>query len=307
MKPFSIILLIFFYSFGYTQSLDYSKHKIILLGEYHYFTKNDSIQLTIINSIIENSPYKKIAIALEYPPELEYYIEKNDTNSIEQYFLYNIDSKYSPNKCSKLNKMKLDLVLNLLNLKKNNKSLQIKCVDTHYTIRSTYFFIEQIMDNYSIFPNSFKNQIEELLVQEVLTQKDLIIYDSTKYYFENNKTQIKSIVFELDYIYLEKIFQTPFFDFNTVYGNTREELMHNNLKQLYHHDKQIVYIVGNGHVRNTEKNNLYNKIKKEKRNIFGKNIFTIGIIPIETYLTLHNEQYDLVIINKFGGKLFSLK
>jgi archaellum biogenesis ATPase FlaH len=304
MKNFLILFLILSFFHGFPQgnnSSIYVNSEMIMVGEYHYFSNNDSIQLSIIKKIISESKFKVIDIVLEFPPELEYLISKNDTEGIKLYFLYNKDRHFDSSKLTKINQVHLSFIFQLLKIKSLHAAIHIKCIDTHYTIRPMYFCLDKIFSSYDLLPKHLNNQLHMLINQSNMMDKDLFLFDSIKVFFSNNKKQIRKLVSELDFYYLNKILTTPFFNSTSFISDYRERILHNNLKKLYEKENQIILILGNAHIRKNVSGNLYDKITKEPKRLFVKDLFTIGIVPFESFNSNQERMFDLLIINERGS------
>jgi len=278
------------------------ENEVILIGEYHYFTKNDSIQYKIINDIIKDNRFKNYDILLEYPPELEYYISRNDTAGIRKYFIYNKDSRFIANEMSSYNKLRFAFVSKLFALK--NTNISVKCIDTHYTIRPIYYTILYIINKYKVFPECFSNDISNIIEIKNISQSDINTYDSLKGYFLSNKKIIKSNIEEFDYKSLETIFNTPLYNFQNYKSLDRDKYMFNRVKDCYSSDKQIIAILGNAHIKDNSSKNLYRLLSRKYNVLNKKKVSTISIVITKNDSISLSKFYDYMIVNSNGEYIF---
>lgn len=278
---------------------------IILIGEHHFFTKNDSIQLSIIKTAIHKTPFKKTIILLEKSIGLEYLIAMRDSVGLKKFCIYNQDRRLPHDSLSILNALYYGFINDIIKLKEENQDVEIRCIDVHFKQRPLYYILFRFSEKYKFIPENLKDTLALKLNSESLVLKDTIIFDSfRKFYFENIDI-LKEQMEATDYQYLSKIFNTPF-AINLNYSpRKRDVFMFKSIKEKYTKNNLLIYIGGNSHVAINQKDNLYDLCKKEFNTLFSKKVSSIGIVPNLESDKYFNLKYDYQIISngKFIWKL----
>ncbi len=275
--------------------------KIILIGEHHFFTKNDSIQFSIIKTAIQRTKFKKTILLLERSIGLEYFIATKDSVELKKYFIYSKDRRFTNDSLSILNNMYYGFIKYIIKLQSENQNLEIRCIDVNHKQRPIYYILYLFSEKYNIIPRHLKDTLAVKLNSESLVLKDTIIFDSFRKFYFDNIHILKEQMEATDYQYLSKIINTPF-AFNLNYSpRKRDVFMFNNIKEKCTKDNLLIYVGGNSHVAINQKDNLYNLCKKEFNTLFSKKVSSIGIAPNLESVKYFNLKYDYQIIS--NGKL----
>ena len=279
-------------------------NQIILIGEYHYFTKNDSIQYQIINKVISNNKFKHYDILIEYPPELEYFIIKRDTIGIRNYFIYNKDNHFSSKEMSILNKMRYTFIKKLYDIDVNNNHITLNCINTHYTLRPIYYTALRIISKYNIFPKYFIQDISNILRLSTISSSNINTFNSLKEFFRKNESLMKKNIEKYDYNTLTTIFNTPIYNFNNYRSIERDSYMFEQIKKQYSTDTQIIVILGNAHVKKTNIKNVQYLLSIKYDRFYNKKVSTIGVVNTESDSLSYSNYFDYIIVNKTGELVF---
>ena len=295
-------LFLFLFSLLFLQLNSYAQSKtdVVLIGEYHYYYGNNKIKTNLIDSIIACNRNDSFVIALEFPITLEYLISIGDSVGIQKYFKYNTDNKLHKTTYSRMNQISLNFITLILQYAQYYNT-SIRCIDTYYTNRSIIFTIHRMMEKYPIFHDSFYRQISEVLQKPKIELDAVWVIDTLRSRITRNQYQYEKQLDSIDFVFLNKIVNTPLFTFENVFGTSRDEYMYNQLERvrIEYRNSTIICFLGNAHVRKS-KSNVYSLLIGDDK----YSVFNIGIIPQDVSKKSMSLKFDRIIINK-GANIFS--
>ncbi len=287
--------------------IDYKKEKVILFGENHDVLENYEIKDMVIKKVL--SEYNgNINILLEYPKSIEYFICKNDSSGLKNYFNNIYNEKSEP---SNYFKLKYQFIVDIKNLIRNDK-LKIVCVDRENHLRALAYTCSIILNNYkeNEFIYYYKTFLDSLLNKNILKQNDYTDFeDKFRVVLNNHIMKFNEIISDTtDFYFLKEILVNPLqiYDFDT-----RERILYNNFNKEEYRESFCIGFLGSAHINKYyyKKNKIFGinnslavLLSKNKNSFFKNKIKTILIAnykydnkPNTKLLGFNNEEFQLLI------------